>query len=234
MNNFSNEKKYRHEQKYLCKQGELINIENSIKSIMQKDIHADNGGKYNIRSVYFDDYWDSCYFDNENGVNPREKFRIRIYNYSKELIKLELKRKENGKTYKESCLLDYDICNRIIQAKKIPYIEGADPLYVKLYHAYETRRMIPKVIVEYERKVYVYKYGNVRITFDEKISSSEKIDQLFQMQIAKRPIMPMGLCVLEVKYNEFLPDIIYRSLQKGYLRETTFSKYYYCRKFSLG
>lgn len=225
--------KYRHEQKYLCRKQEIVIIEEGIKPFMKKDFYADESGKYMIRSVYFDDYRNSCYRDNEDGNNPREKFRIRIYNCEREYIKLELKRKENGKTNKKSCPLDYDICKEIIQTGRVPFVEGASPLYNKLYYLNHISRMKPKVIVEYERTVYVCKQGNVRITFDENISSSLQISQLFHEVLVKRPIMPVGMHILEVKYDEFLPDVIYTCLQKGYLKETTFSKYYYCRKFSL-
>lgn len=234
MNNYSeNNRKYRHEQKYICTSQQLADIENTIKHIMKKDAHANEAGKYLIRSVYFDDYQNSCYRDNEDGNNPREKFRIRIYNCDKDYIKLELKKKENGKTLKNVCELDYETCMRIISTGDVAYKADADPVYNKLYYLNKINGLKPKTLVEYERTVYIYRQGNVRITFDENISSSLNISELFSQTIAKRPIMPLGVQVLEVKYDEFLPDIIYRSLQKGYLKETTFSKYYYCRKFSM-
>lgn len=234
MNNSSeNSFKYRHEQKYICTAQQLADIENTIKCIMKKDAHANEEGKYLIRSVYFDDYQNSFYQDNEDGNNPREKFRIRTYNCSKEYIKLELKKKENGKTLKDSCELDYETCMGIINTGDVFYKDNAEPVYNKLFYLNKTRGLKPKCLVEYERTVYVCEQGNVRITFDKNISSCLNINELFLPVIAKRPIMPLGVHVLEVKYDEFLPDIIYRSLQKGCLKETTFSKYYYCRKLSM-
>lgn len=234
MNNSSeNSFKYRHEQKYICTAQQLADIENTIKCIMKKDAHANEEGKYLIRSVYFDDYQNSFYQDNEDGNNPREKFRIRTYNCSKEYIKLELKRKENGKTLKDSCELDYETCMGIINSGDVFYKDNAEPVYNKLFYLNKIRGLKPKCLVEYERTVYVCEQGNVRITFDKNISSCLNINELFLPVIAKRPIMPLGVHVLEVKYDEFLPDIIYRSLQKGCLKETTFSKYYYCRKLSM-
>lgn len=227
------EKKYRHEQKYCCTKGQFEVIRNTIKGMMGKDVHANGDGKYQIRSLYFDDLWDSCFRENEDGSNPREKFRIRIYDRSAGRISLELKRKENGKTQKLSCLLKPEICGEILRTGKIPFDTQASPLYRKFYVAGQVKALAPKVIVEYDRTVYVYKNGNVRVTYDENISSSADIDQFLSSRLMSRPIMQSGQGILEVKYDAFLPDYLYGALQFGEMREETFSKYYYCRKFSM-
>lgn len=228
----SKEPKYRHEQKYCCTRGQFEIIRNTIKGMMKTDSHADAEGRYNIRSLYFDDLWDNCWRENEDGNNPREKFRIRIYDRSAERISLELKRKENGKTQKLSCLLEPETCMEIMHTGKIPFDAQAPPLYRKFYVAGQTRMLMPKVIVEYDRTVYIYRSGNVRITYDENISSGADIRDFLSSRLICRPIMQCGQGILEVKYDEFLPDYLYSALQFGRLREETFSKYYYCRKFS--
>ena len=91
----------------------------------------------------------------------------------------------------------------------------------------------PVVIVEYDRVPFVYKNGNVRVTLDMNIASSSDVEHFLEKSIVKRPVMPMGHNLLEVKYDEFLPDFIYNSLQLRALRQTAFSKYYICRKFKL-
>ena len=95
-----------------------------------------------------------------------------------------------------------------------------------------TRKLRPVVIVEYERIPYVYKNGNVRITLDTNIASSSAVGQFLEESIPKRPVMPLGQQLLEVKYDEYLPDFIYRNLQLSSLRQTAFSKYYICRKYT--
>ena len=106
---------FRHEYKYLCTRQQIETIRNSISGIMQPDKNAGRNGEYVIRSLYFDDYSNSCLYDNINGNNPREKFRIRIYNADLSYIRLELKRKENGKTKKSSCRIDERLCLQMIQ-----------------------------------------------------------------------------------------------------------------------
>lgn len=93
-------------------------------------------------------------------------------------------------------------------------------------------RMHPAIIVEYDRTPFIYRYGNVRVTFDQNISSSRDFEHFFCEQIHRRPIMPAGMHLMEVKFDEFLPDVIYRALQLEQLRQTTFSKYYLCRIYA--
>jgi len=94
----------------------------------------------------------------------------------------------------------------------------------------KTRRLRPVIIVEYDRIPYVYKNGNVRVTFDLNISSSVALRDFTSETIPKRPVMPAGWHLMEVKFDEFLPDYIYNGLNLGSLQQSTFSKYYLCRK----
>ena len=98
-------KTFRHEWKYLITDAQILMLQNRIQHLLAKDDHVDSEGSYTVRSLYFDDYADTCYYENENGTEPREKFRIRIYNGNTDRIMLECKRKEHGKTHKTSCPL---------------------------------------------------------------------------------------------------------------------------------
>lgn len=228
----SNEPKYRHELKYICTAAELAMIQGRIHHLIPLDSHAGENGMYQIRSLYFDDYYDRCYYENENGTDPREKFRIRIYNGKTDKISLELKKKERGKTLKLSCPLTEEQCRMLMRGEVLPDSEEYPPVLQKLLLQMKTAMLRPKIIVEYDRVPYVYKLGNVRITLDKNISSSSAIDTFLNPTIPKRPIMPAGQHVLEVKFDEFLPDYIYHTLQLRNLRQTAFSKFYLCRKFS--
>ena len=87
--------------------------------------------------------------------------------------------------------------------------------------------MRPKAIIEYERTAFVYPAGNVRITFDRNIMASRFCSAFFQDSVPEMtPVLPTGMHVLEVKYDEFLPDAIAGALELGNLRRTAFSKYY--------
>ena len=224
--------KYRHELKYQISDAQLAMLKNRITHLIPADAHAGKDGGYTIRSLYFDDYDNRCLRENEDGTDPREKFRIRIYNASDERITLECKRKERGKTHKTSCRLTRHQTELLMQGKVLPDIASQPPLLQKLTVLMLTRRMRPAVIVEYDRIPYVYKNGNVRITLDTNIRSSSAVEKFLDQRIPNRPVMPAGQQLLEVKYDEYLPDFIYRALQLHSLRQTAFSKYYICRKYA--
>lgn len=225
---------YRHEYKYLCAMQKLLCIRNQVEPIMQPDSNVGEDGTYTIRSLYFDDYSNRCYYENINGTDPREKFRIRIYNGDSTYIKLELKKKERGKTKKLSCRLTQELCCRAMNGENLPMEAIDSPVYRKFCLQQQMRLLRPKVIVEYDRVPFVYPDGNVRVTFDMNIRSSDRPELFLEKQIASRLIMPSNQHILEVKFDEYIPDFIYQSVQAEKLQQTTFSKYYMCRKYGMG
>ncbi len=225
--------KYRHEYKYVSPEVILAVLEKRASSVLSLDSHVEENGVYSIRSIYFDDIYNTCYHENENGTDPREKFRIRIYNCNAQRISLELKQKENSKTLKLSCPVSKEDCNLIMNGK-IPEIQNDTPyLLKKLVSKMQYSDLKPVCIVAYERVPYIYKIGNVRVTFDRNIRSSSDIKGFFSNSTAFRPVMEKDFNMMEVKFDELLPDYISSLLQTGLLRQTSFSKYYLCRKYNL-
>lgn len=229
----TNKTKYRHEFKYQCSEAQLAIIQSRIETLLDHDPHAKNG-QYTIRSMYFDNYANRCFYENENGTSPREKFRIRIYNGSDKRISLECKRKENDKTYKTSCLLTMQEYESILEGGDFTNFASKPPILKKFIILLHTQQFKPDVIVEYDRIPYIYPVGNVRITLDQNIRLSTDFEHFFSPTIATRPILPTGQHLLEVKYDELLPTFIENVLQLNNLQRITFSKYYLCRKFSTG
>ena len=224
--------KYRHELKYQITELQLQLLKNRINHLIPLDAHVGATGSYRIRSLYFDDGMDRCYYENENGTDPREKFRIRIYNGSADKITLECKRKERGKTHKTACPLTLEQTKHLMAGRVLPDLQNQPPLLRKLTLQMMTRQLRPVVIVEYERIPYVCKNGNVRITLDKNIASCSAVGLFLEEKLPNRPVLPVGQHLLEVKYDEYLPDYIYRTLQLDSLRQTAFSKYYICRKYT--
>lgn len=217
---------YRHELKYICENMEMGILERKLKSIMHPDEHTDEKGRYVIRSVYFDDYSRTCYYENENGQNPREKFRIRIYNCSNKVIFLEKKIKKQGMTGKRSCRINQGVCMKMLTGGNMREEFGKEPLLDEWILERQTRLLRPVMLGEYIRIPLVYRLGNVRITMDKNISASRQATKIFDDDISKIAVLPSGYHVLEVKYDDFLPDIIYQLIDNGHLRQTTFSKFY--------
>ena len=224
--------KFRNELKYICSEGELIQIHSRVQMLCDADAHVGPEGIYNIRSIYFDDLQNRYFFENENGTDPREKFRIRTYNASDSRITLECKKKERSMTHKDSCQLSKEQYQKILEGS-LSASDVNSTLLEKFYLIQEQRHLQPKVIVAYERTPFVYTFGNVRITFDRNIGSSTDISAFFDPYLPVRPILPLGKNILEVKYDELLPNFLYDAMSLGSLRQTTFSKYYLCRKFTV-
>lgn len=227
------EEKYRHEFKYLCTQAQAVMLQVRLQGLMLRDAYAGADGKYRIKSLYFDDMYDRCFYENEDGTAPREKYRIRIYNDSCARIALECKHKEGDRIRKESCLLEQEQCEALAFGKGSVSVDGLPSLAKRLLVLQKSCGMKPKVIVSYERMPYVYPNGNVRVTFDAGIACGGRVEEFLKPEGARRPILPSGMMLLEVKYDEYLPDPIYHALSMADMQRVTFSKYYLCRRYHM-
>jgi len=225
--------KWRHEDKYLLSQGQIALLRCRLNGLMKSDANVDESGQYHIRSVYFDDINHSCFHDNKSGTDPREKYRIRIYNRDNLHIKLELKRKRQGLSNKQSCQITLEQCHALIN-NKIPELDAQSPeLLVKLCYLMQAKHYHPVTITDYNRIPYVYPTGNVRITFDYDIASSNYVTRFLDEVIPRRLIMPSGQHMIEVKWDEVLPDYIRQTLQTDGIYKKAFSKYCYCHHLNL-
>ena len=225
--------KYRHEYKYMIDAGQEAVLCLKASALMQKDSYALADGSYGITSLYFDNYQNSCFYENERGTDPRSKFRVRYYNNDTGKLKLEKKSKSHGMTKKESCSITKEQCQMLMKGIIPPVTEEMSKMQVALFSEMKLRNLMPKVIVSYERIPFVYKAGNVRITFDKNLHSSDDISAFLDGTFAKRPILDKGISVLEVKWDELLPLHIKQNMQIEGLQWTAFSKYYLCRKYNL-
>ncbi|MBQ8527279.1 MAG: polyphosphate polymerase domain-containing protein [Lachnospiraceae bacterium] len=227
-------KKSRHEYKFQIDEKDIVLLRARIGGVMRKDSHVTEQGYYHIRSIYFDDIADTCYTQNEAGTDPRAKYRIRIYNASDASIRLEKKVKQNGMTRKYSVPLTREQAEILIAGKLLSMDAEMFESYPELLKQFlilmKTRHMQPKVMVVYDRVPYVDPRGNVRVTFDRNIAASTDYSRFFEQDLMKEPILPTGIHLMEVKYDEYLPAYIKSRLDIGHLRQTTFSKYYLCRK----
>lgn len=219
---------YRKELKYFVSDSDLVVLESKINRIMQIDNNSINS-IYNIRSIYFDTIYNDFYYENEDGLNERYKIRIRIYNKSSNLIKLEIKYKKNGLTKKESCNISKELCDKLINGEKLKYYECNSNVLRKMYVEQKNRLLSPKILIEYDRVAYINKIGNVRVTFDKNIKVSKNVKLLFDDNIYGRRLMEDNQEILEIKYDEIIPDYIKNQLEINTLFRSSFSKYYMSR-----
>ena len=220
-----NTPKFRHEYKYPVNGAECALLEGKLPLVLSRDRHA-VGGRYTIRSLYFDDYHNRALFEKLDGTDPREKFRIRIYNRRDDYICLEKKIKKGQLTQKLQTRLTREQCSAILQGDIDWMWRQGDGLTAELYTRMR-EGLTPNTIVEYDRIPFTYAPGNVRVTLDRNIRSGVTSTDLFG-DIPLVPVSPMD--VLEVKFDAYLPDVV-RLLTAGLdARRTSVSKYALCRK----
>lgn len=224
--------KYRHEYKYLIDSMENAVLKTSVSALLKPDAHTKGTGFYRIRSLYFDSPGDDCYYENEGGIGERDKYRIRIYNEDAGRIVLEKKSKRRQMTLKRSCSIDEGLCRQLMAGNHIQITNHMPGELQNMLWEMQKKSMRPVVIVEYLRYPFVEANGNVRVTFDEGICSSNDIAGFLGKNITVRPLLPKGMSVLEVKWDEFLPGYIKNHMQLDSLQWCSFSKYYLCRKFN--
>ena len=224
--------KYRHELKYQISYADYLAIRQRISVVMKRDPYTDSNGLYTIRSVYFDNYRDKALREKIDGVQKREKFRIRYYNDDYSFITLEKKIKHNDLCMKVDAQISESEYLRILKEPSDWMLESSEPLVRELYCKMKSQLLKPRVLVSYVREPYIYDAGNVRVTFDSQIRTS-----LFQNDFINGNLTDISATntistiILEVKFDEFLPEIIQSLLQTEEIRQQAFSKYAACRRF---
>ena len=179
-------------------------------------------GSYLIRSLYFDDYKNTSYFQVLDGINKREKYRIRYYDYDSSYICLEKKSKINNLGKKDKGNLTKQDTIKLINGVKF---ESANNIINEFQCKMDFCLYKPVVIIDYLRIAFVYPLNDVRITIDYNISCSYEFDKFFDKNINSIPLLEKNRAILEVKYNNFLPQIIKYALNEKNLEITSFSKY---------
>ncbi|MBQ7557150.1 MAG: polyphosphate polymerase domain-containing protein [Lachnospiraceae bacterium] len=222
-------KRYRHEWKHEISQSDLISVRSRMSAVGEADPHA-RDGRYLIRSLYFDNMSDRALREKVNGVNRREKFRIRYYNFDQSLIHLEKKSRLNGLGTKYSASLTPEQVQRIIDNDIEWMITDPQPLIRELYAKIKGQGLKPRTIVDYTREPFIYRPGNVRVTLDYHIRTGLRNVDFLDRECVTVPV-PGDPIILEVKWDDFLPDIIRDAVQLPGRRVTAFSKYAQCRVY---
>jgi len=220
----------RHEIKIEINHTDYLILRNRLSLLLSRDSHTDAHGEYRVRSLYFDDSFDSALSDKINGVQKREKFRIRFYNDNHSFIRLEKKIKINGLCDKISTEITKEEVEAILGGDIDWLYKSSDDLLKELYSKMKIYFLRPKTIVEYIREPFVYEAGGVRITLDREIKTGLSNISIFDSEL---PLLNTfdAFAILEIKYNEFLPDIIKNAVSLANRHATAFSKYAYCRKY---
>ncbi|GAB6189404.1 polyphosphate polymerase domain-containing protein [Marinitoga arctica] len=219
-------KYYRYELKYLINIHDYYIIKNKLINSMTLDPNADKNGFYHIRSLYFDDFLNSAYYDKINGVMNRYKYRIRFYNLILATIKLEKKIKKGNFSTKIDYRIFMDDFYNIINNNYEYLLDYKNEILSEFYLLLKYKGLHPVIIVDYEREAYFF--DSVRITFDKNLRSSNRVSDIFNKDIQMINILENNKIILEVKYQKFIPSFIKNIIQNS-RSAIAISKYILCR-----
>ena len=219
--------RYRNEWKYLIDTAEKELICQRLSPVLQLDPYAKNGG-YMLRSLYFEDYMKSSYVEKDAGVLRRKKYRIRVYDCSDSSIKLERKKKWGSYIFKESAKLTREEVYKILDGDYEFLLHSPQPLCQEFYYECVSNVMRPRTIVDYDREPWIMDAGTVRITFDMDVRAAIGSYDIFDPTLPTLPVLEPGKCVMEVKFTEFLPQVVRNILPDRASEFTAVSKYVLC------
>lgn len=217
---------YRHEWKHEISPGDVPALRSRLRAVASPDGHG-AGGIYRVCSLYFDTPTDRALREKLDGVNRREKFRLRRYGSG--LIRLEKKSKHGNLCAKEQVPVTEEEVRALLAGDTDWMRSSGRDLVWELYQKMTAQRLRPRVIVAYTREAYVYAPGNVRVTLDANIRTGLRSTDLLNPDCVTIPASEA--VVLEVKWDAFLPDCIRNAVQLEGRRTTAFSKYAVCRRY---
>lgn len=220
---------FRHEVKHEICNFDMHILRQRLRAVMQSDPHATDG-KYEIRSLYFDNSDDKALREKLDGMNIREKYRIRLYNHDTSVIHLERKFKHGGLGYKDSAKLTEAQARSIASGDTAWMAKSNDEVILGFYSRIRNEGLSPKVIVDYTREPFIFAAGNVRVTLDYNIRTALRCIDFLNMNCVTIPA-ENSPCILEVKWDNFLPDVIRDAVQLGDRHSTAYSKYAACRMY---
>ena len=221
------EPRLRHEEKHQVNLREALVLSRRLEKLFPRDPHAGPEGSYQVVSLYYDDPYDTALRQKLDGVNRREKFRLRYYGKEPAFFKLEKKYKVKGLCGKGSCRLSREEGERLLRGDFAFLLEKEEPLAQEFY-AKLRRGLAPKTVVRYTREAFLYAPGNVRVTLDGDIRAGAP-----ERFLIPQKLLPAlgGLAVVEVKYDAFLPEIVKLAAQVPNRQGTACSKYALCRRY---
>lgn len=223
----------RHELKFFISPLEYQVLSRALDRVLWRDRNGDENNEYHIRSLYFDTRFNDALLDKINGVKDRDKFRIRIYNFSDKLIRMECKTKVGQLISKRSIAIPKLLAEQLIAADPTGLERTRSGLLRDVYREMAINGLHPVVIVDYVREAYVHPAEEVRITFDKQLHTGLGSIDLFNPYVATLPTFDHDEMILEVKFNRVMPpyirDLLCTCVKSA--QNSAISKYVWCRRF---
>lgn len=205
----------RHEEKYIIDYCSYALLKARAEKVLTPDAHGKNGS-YTITSLYYDDPMDTALLEKQDGLARHTKFRLRTYDFSDSVIRLERKIKEGILTQKQSVT---------VAREQLSALDRLDNDLTA-----QMRALRPSVTVRYRRDAYTYPGTDIRLTFDTDLRAlSPDIQTLFDSNYGGIPVLEGNQVIMEIKYGSFLPTFL-RTLTAVPCQQLSVSKYALCRE----
>ncbi len=221
--------KLRHELKHPISQAEDRVLSARLGKLFDRDPHGGPDGCYRVTSLYFDTPDDRALREKIDGVDRREKFRLRYYGTDTGFIRLEKKVKIRGLCGKRSARLSRQQVQWLLEGTYDFLLAAGDPLLAELYSKLRGQCLAPRTIVCYDREAFLYGPGNVRVTLDRAVRTGLGVADFLDPGGIR--LAALEHTVLEVKYDAFLPDLVRAAVQVPDRQASACSKYALCRRY---
>lgn len=238
MQKIQRQQKYfnRFEIKYQISLKERDNLIKFIHPFIRPDPHTQNNYDYEVRSLYFDSNFQHSFLEKKDGIAIRHKLRIRYYpNFSKnnrKFVFIEIKKKIKENVAKSRVYVPLESAINILdnnhEEAKLFYEEASAQdknTLNEIWFLYKKYNLKPRCIVSYKRQAYLSKVEKTfRITFDTNVVIR---NYNFDLQFGggSKFVIPRGICIMEVKFNNFIPNWAIKIIQKNDCVQYKISKF---------
>jgi|SRR3989338_1944240 len=217
---------HRKELKFYIPYKEYIVLSNLLKKILVLDKYNKEGQNgYFIRSLYFDTLDNKEFEEKMAGIENRSKYRLRIYDLNDSKVKFEIKRKTNGLIIKETAIITRKDAIELQKRNYEVMLKYNNKVLNKAYKEFKKSQYYPVVIVDYLREAFVFDVNKIRIVFDRFLKSSTLHLDLFGKETFPTQKLKNALVVMEIKYNNFIPEWLKDLVQVPSAERSAISKY---------
>ncbi|MDL2236518.1 polyphosphate polymerase domain-containing protein [Christensenellaceae bacterium OttesenSCG-928-K19] len=214
----------RQEIKFQLNPVQYVRLAHSLENVLLEDKHNGDFG-YPVRSLYFDSFADTDFFQKMAGEENRKKIRLRTYDPDAKQVKLEIKRKFNNDQIKKSVWVEREDALALINCDYEVLREYESPSAQMLYEIMHVNRVRPVTLIEYNRKAFIHPTNNIRITLDTDIRASETCFDFFGHDPVLTPVEEFAFALAEVKFNGFLMGWLSELLSDYGFNRSAYSKY---------
>ena len=195
----------RQEHKYYISADSARLLCSQLGSLLRTDPHADPNGGYLIRSLYFDSVDYRAFREKIDGIKERSKYRLRFYNFDESFLVFEKKERDGDACRKISEEVSKGTALQLVRGERV---DLPGPLLTEYNSLVDKEGLRPAVIVDYYRYAYAWPFSDVRVTLDCDLTTPLWEKDLFDPDLPHYPVYGEGEALLELKFNECVPDFL--------------------------